>query len=771
MNKQQILSVLYKAADTPRQALRSRFSGSTGRPKGDHPGKVNTGVPTYGNSAIPPPMGAQQPAAPAPTATAMPLAAASGVPNMSAPGAPKTAADKGVETLVGDLFAARQTLHALHLKSKDYAEHVALNEGYDALLDLIDTFVETYQGQYGIIEQAKTLTVETDADAAKYLKTLIGKIRKTREAMSAEDTHLQNILDEMLAASYHVIYKLENLGCKKSAAFEIGAMLARQIGRKQASAQRVPDKLASWNFMCKLAKEYPVITPELAKKLKIQLAAMQMQGPLGYGIMRMWHKHKYGPGDIYNPAGTAPVSPDMASPTHNEENMGPGSLVGVSDTSEPSHERAHGDNLAPQPTPSLPGKVASWNFLKRAYFVPSWGGGQVGAGFKYGPQAQLGYTNLMGLLPMPSAGLDIGGPDTGLRVGMAGPMPYVGLRAGFRESGIVPWRRNFPRGAPEMLYDKLRGRTGEEAHLHQLNKQLKRDPAGLVGHLIRMDALDGVDPAPEPEAKPKAKRQRDKAASWGFLCKQAGIFWKDLDRPVPIKSTLDTYDVDKKGKPGKHPSAKSDIYLDAERTQEPRMLTRLFSSPRDDYMALSHAISRAGVDDPYSRVGTASVSLPALWPKRYRQQTEGPGGSEADVFERMKLYQAAPEHSKAASWNFLKRAAAPGYSRAASSRLGVQRNMPVRVSGVRTGAPVLDLPPVDTAPSPPPIPARMQPAPSVVPPAVASGSRGKQASWNYLMKAAQEDLSSGSKGPTDACRVLDATQPVKKNIKIQHHDR
>jgi hypothetical protein len=119
---------------------------------------------------------------------------------------------EGVAGLVGKLFAARQTIHALHLKSKEYAEHVALNEFYDAILKLIDDFVETYQGQYGLLEQASTLEVATDAKPAEYLKTLCGMIRKTRKALGAEDTHLQNILDEMLATAYRTIYKLTYLG-------------------------------------------------------------------------------------------------------------------------------------------------------------------------------------------------------------------------------------------------------------------------------------------------------------------------------------------------------------------------------------------------------------------------------------------------------------------------------------------------------------------------------------------------------------------------------
>lgn len=143
----------------------------------------------------------------------------------------KRAAD--VAPLVGKLFAARQTIHALHLRSKDYAEHVALDEFYTGILDLIDEFVEVYQGQYGLVEQAKSITVDTTADPVTYLKTLCGTIRKTREALGAEDTHLQNILDEMLGTSYRTIYKLENLGkgSKKAALLKAaGGLLTKQSG-------------------------------------------------------------------------------------------------------------------------------------------------------------------------------------------------------------------------------------------------------------------------------------------------------------------------------------------------------------------------------------------------------------------------------------------------------------------------------------------------------------------------------------------------------------
>lgn len=229
VSKYQVQAALAKiaGAGTARGALREGASGDSRR---HHGSAARFPLAPRNSSMIPMPMGAQQ-AAPAPPANPMPLASAT-VPM------PKTAADKpDVAKLVGELFAARQTIHALHLKSKDYAEHVALNEFYESILDQIDSFVETYQGQYGLLDQAGTLEVETDADPTAYLKKLCGLIRKTRAAMGEDDTHLQNALDEMLSTAYHVIYKLTFLGGKKSAAFDAGREIAARMLAKQAEAK------------------------------------------------------------------------------------------------------------------------------------------------------------------------------------------------------------------------------------------------------------------------------------------------------------------------------------------------------------------------------------------------------------------------------------------------------------------------------------------------------------------------------------------------------
>lgn len=113
--------------------------------------------------------------------------------------------------IVTTLFEARQTTHALHLLSKSYAEHVALDGFYNGLLDLIDEFIEVFQGQYGLVTQPSSLRVDTKADPVEHVTKMVDAVKKARKDMGEDDTHLQNIMDEIIALSYRTIYKLKFL--------------------------------------------------------------------------------------------------------------------------------------------------------------------------------------------------------------------------------------------------------------------------------------------------------------------------------------------------------------------------------------------------------------------------------------------------------------------------------------------------------------------------------------------------------------------------------
>ena len=55
------------------------------------------------------------------------------------------------EKFIGTLFLARDVAHSVHLNTRSYAKHQALNGFYDEVVDLADKFAEAYQGKYGLI--------------------------------------------------------------------------------------------------------------------------------------------------------------------------------------------------------------------------------------------------------------------------------------------------------------------------------------------------------------------------------------------------------------------------------------------------------------------------------------------------------------------------------------------------------------------------------------------------------------------------------------------
>ena len=105
--------------------------------------------------------------------------------------------------------------HIYHLQVNgemgSHAAHTALGEYYDGVLELIDDLIETYQGQYGIVDGYETIdTAETKTkEKIVYFEELSQFVKHGRKAISLEDTHLQNIIDEVVALIYRTLYKLK----------------------------------------------------------------------------------------------------------------------------------------------------------------------------------------------------------------------------------------------------------------------------------------------------------------------------------------------------------------------------------------------------------------------------------------------------------------------------------------------------------------------------------------------------------------------------------
>jgi Family of unknown function (DUF5856) len=116
---------------------------------------------------------------------------------------------KNASAFFSKLFATRDHAHKLHLATKSYSQHKALNSFYDELLDLMDQIIETYQGEYDLVKL--NLNNEKGSDDPESFLTDFGKYIKDSRKMFEGDDHIQNLIDEITALTYRTLYKIRFL--------------------------------------------------------------------------------------------------------------------------------------------------------------------------------------------------------------------------------------------------------------------------------------------------------------------------------------------------------------------------------------------------------------------------------------------------------------------------------------------------------------------------------------------------------------------------------
>ena len=113
------------------------------------------------------------------------------------------------KTFMGMLFLSREVVHSAHLNTRSYAKHKALQKFYENIVDLADTFAETYQGRHGLIGPIALQSVKKPGNITEFLADQLAEIEKCRfEVVEETDTALQNIIDEIVALYLQTLYKL-----------------------------------------------------------------------------------------------------------------------------------------------------------------------------------------------------------------------------------------------------------------------------------------------------------------------------------------------------------------------------------------------------------------------------------------------------------------------------------------------------------------------------------------------------------------------------------
>jgi DNA-binding ferritin-like protein len=116
---------------------------------------------------------------------------------------------KNAALFVSVLFHSGTNAHFMHLQTKSYSEHKALETYYNEIINIVDRWAEAYQGCYEVIN-----SYPADFHVAKVPLTYLQKIKDFVDSIRKvlpDDTQLQNIIDEVAELIDSTIYKLKVL--------------------------------------------------------------------------------------------------------------------------------------------------------------------------------------------------------------------------------------------------------------------------------------------------------------------------------------------------------------------------------------------------------------------------------------------------------------------------------------------------------------------------------------------------------------------------------
>ena len=113
---------------------------------------------------------------------------------------------------IGLLFLARDVTHSVHLNTRSYSKHVALNIFYDRIVGVADDFAEAYQGRHGLIGPISLHSAKKTTNVIEFLEDSLKEIEDCRyEVADKSDSSLQQLIDNIIEIYLRTLYKLRFL--------------------------------------------------------------------------------------------------------------------------------------------------------------------------------------------------------------------------------------------------------------------------------------------------------------------------------------------------------------------------------------------------------------------------------------------------------------------------------------------------------------------------------------------------------------------------------
>jgi hypothetical protein len=113
---------------------------------------------------------------------------------------------------IGLFFLARDVTHSVHLNTRSYAKHKALQKFYENIIDLADSFAEAYQGRHGLVGPISLMSAKKTSNVVEFLENQLAEIESVRyDVCDKDDAPLQNLIDGIIELYLRTLYKLRFL--------------------------------------------------------------------------------------------------------------------------------------------------------------------------------------------------------------------------------------------------------------------------------------------------------------------------------------------------------------------------------------------------------------------------------------------------------------------------------------------------------------------------------------------------------------------------------
>lgn len=123
----------------------------------------------------------------------------------------QVSANKTAHEFFAVLLQAARSSHELHLSTRSFAEHMALDTLYSELPGHVDGLVESYQGVFGLITEYPANPPMPDmGNCVKFVTDLRAYVKAKRKEVSSESEH-QNDIDGIMTLLNQTLNKLKFL--------------------------------------------------------------------------------------------------------------------------------------------------------------------------------------------------------------------------------------------------------------------------------------------------------------------------------------------------------------------------------------------------------------------------------------------------------------------------------------------------------------------------------------------------------------------------------